>query len=221
MAIELAARPGRPEVLTRVKADLAMELCELATGLLLVGFLWTHMVFVGTILLGVDFFNGLAWFLDVSYLAYLAAPVVPALIVAHMFFAARKVPIRLREQRVAWSLARGMRSYEIWTWIFQIITGVALLALASVHIWIVVANYPIQADKSADRIIQSPFLIFYIWLLILGEFHAGVGLYRQIVKWGWFNRHYVYAVIKVIGVVMVGLGAAALVIFGRLGGTTP
>lgn len=218
MAIELAARPARPQTLTTIKMDLIMEVCELATGLLLVGFLWTHMLFVSTILLGVDFFNSLAWFLDVSYLAYVAAPAVPVLILAHMFFAARKVPIRVREQRIAWSFARGMRSYEIWTWIFQIITGVAILALASVHIWIVVAGYPIQADKSADRIVQSPFFIFYIWLLILGEFHAGVGLYRQIVKWGWFNRHFAYMVVKIIGAVMVGLGAAALIIFGRLGG---
>jgi fumarate reductase subunit C len=176
------------------------------------------MIFVATVVLGSDFFNTLSRLLDITYVSYIAVPAVPLLIIIHMVFAARKIPIRFQEQRKAWSLARGMRSFEIWSWIFQIITGVAILILASVHIWLVSADYPIRAAKSAERIAQFHFIIFYVALLIFGEFHAGLGLYRQFVKWGWFDRHSVNKAIKVIGVCIVGLGVLALVIFSRLGG---
>lgn len=208
-----------PNKLTgNIKTDFSLEVAELATGLLLIGFLWTHMIFIATVILGSDFFNTLSRLMDITYLSYIAVPAVPLLIIIHMVFAARKVPIRFQEQRKAWGLARDMRSFEIWTWIFQIITGVAILILASVHIWLVSADYPIQAAKSAERIVQLHFVIFYVALLIFGELHAGLGLYRQFVKWGWFNRCSVNKVIKVIGVFIVGLGIAALVIFSRLGG---
>jgi fumarate reductase subunit C len=40
---------------------------------------------------------------------------------------------------------------------------------------------------SADRIFSDNIWILYIILLISVELHATIGLYRLVVKWGWFE----------------------------------
>lgn len=198
------------------KTDLYLDLVELASGLLLVGFLWTHMLFVGTIIISQDLFNTLSEFLDTYYLSYIGIPFIVVVALFHFVIAGRRIPTRYREQRIVWQHAKMLRHFDTWTWVFQTVTGMAILVLAAIHVWIVVTGWPIRAMNSAER--MEAFWWFYLVLLLLGEYHAGFGLYRQFVKWGWFPRKPVGYVTKVITAIIIILGLAAMVVFVRLGG---
>jgi len=198
------------------KSDLYLDLIELISGLLLVGFLWTHMLFVGTIIISPAMFNTLSQFLDAYYLTYIGIPFIVLVALLHFVIAGRRIPNRIQEQRIIWRHAKMLHHFDTWTWVFQTVTGMAILVLAAIHVWLVVTGWPIRAMSSADRMVA--FWWFYLLLLIVGEYHAGFGLYRQFVKWGWFPRKPVGYVTKLITVIIVVLGLAAMVVFVRLGG---
>ena len=66
-----------------------------------------------------------------------------------------------------------------------------ILVLGSIHLFIVGADI-VQRSLGADGItalestarVGSGLWILYVVLLICVEFHAGIGLYRFVVKWG-------------------------------------
>ena len=199
------------------KTGLYFDLIELFTGLFLVGFLWTHMLFVATVIIDPSLFNRLSLFLDKYYLSYIGIPVTILIFFIHFFVAGRRIPTRYQEQKIIWQHAKLIKHADTWTWVFQVITGMAVLILGSVHMWIIITGWPIEASASALRV-KSGYFWFYIILLILGEYHAGFGLYRQFVKWGWLSRKPLGLAFKTITLFIVGLGLAALFAFMQLGG---
>ena len=48
--------------------------------------------------------------------------------------------------------------------------------------------------------------------------HAGVGLYRLAVKWGWPSRKRANLILEIVSAVFLVLGLWALLMFRRLGG---
>lgn len=202
---------------TNLKIDLYVDLAESITGILLVGFLWTHMFFVATIMLGQDVFNRLSEYLDKYYLSYIGVPFIICIIILHIFMAGRRAPLRLRDLRITWRHARMLGHGDTWIWVGQVITALLIGILASIHIWIIVTQWPIEALKSAARV-NSLYFWFYIILLLVGEYHAGFGLYRIFVKWGWFKRRKVGYVLKAITLIIIALGLGALWILKQLGG---
>jgi len=204
-------------ILTRnPKADAYLDLIELVTGVSLAGFLWAHMLFVSTILLGRDIFNGLSEFFDIYLLSYIGIPIVVAIGLVHFVVAGRRIPTRFQEQKIVWQHAKLLRHFDTWTWVFQAITGMAILVLAAIHVWAIAAGWPIRAHTSAERI--QAFWWFYLILLALGEYHAGIGIYRVFVKWGKLPRKPVGFVLKVVTLIIVTLGLAAMWAFFKLGG---
>lgn len=198
------------------KTDLYLDLVELASGLMLVGFLWAHMIFVATILISRDTFNNLAIFFDDYLLSYTGIPIIIVIALVHFVIAGRRIPTKIQEQRIVWRHSKMLRHFDTWTWVFQTITGMAILALAGIHVWMVLTDWPIRYDVSAQRI--ASFWWYYLALLILGEYHAGFGIYRQFVKWGWFPRKPISYITKVITVIILILGLAAMVVFMQIGG---
>lgn len=199
------------------KTDLYLDLTELVSGLLLVGFLWTHMIFVATILISQETFDALSEFLDTYYLSYIGIPFVVIIALFHFIIAGRRIPTRIQEQKIVWQHAKMLRHTDTWTWVFQTITGMAILVLGSIHIWMVTTGWPIRVMNSAER--MEAFWWFYLILLITGEYHAGFGIYRQFVKWGWFPRKPISYISKAITAIILILGLAAMFIFIQLGGT--
>jgi fumarate reductase subunit C len=197
------------------RIDVIVEGIQMVSGLLLVVFLWTHMVFVAAIWLGVNAFNTLAHFMDVFGL--LPATVVFLILVigAHIGAVIRRVPRQWQEQKILWRHAKLIHHSDTWSWLFQAITGVALLALVIVHIAVVTYG-GIDANLSSSRV-HGGFLVFYAVLLLLSEYHASVGLYRVFVKWGWVERHSLKRVLTVISLATVVIGAVTLWIFYVLG----
>ena len=197
------------------RSDFIVEMIQMVSGLLLVLFLWTHMVFVASILLGSNAFNGLALFMARYYL--LPAAIVFLLLVggAHVGAVIRRIPSRWAEQKIVWKHARMIRHADTWSWLFQSITGGAMLILIIIHV-VVVTYGGISVMYSAGRI-KHGFLIFYAVLLLLAEYHASVGLYRVFVKWGWVKRHNLKRVLGAISALTVGIGGVTLLVFFTLG----
>ncbi|QSO54633.1 hypothetical protein JZ785_13355 [Alicyclobacillus curvatus] len=197
------------------RSDLIVEGIQMVSGLLLVLFLWVHMLFVASIWLGSNAFNTLANFMNRYGLVWVTVVFLVLVIGSHVGAVVRRIPKQFREQRIIWRHAKLIRHMDTWSWIFQSITGAALLALAIIHV-VVVTYGGISTQISSTRVFNH-FLIFYIVLLLLAEYHASVGLYRIFVKWGWVSQHSLHRVLGVITVLTVGIGAVSLYVFYALG----
>ncbi len=199
------------------KADFLVELVQTVSGLLLVGFLWTHMIFVAAILLGIEAFNKLALLMEQFRLLDLAVVFIILTVAAHVGAVLRRIPSRWQEQKVVWNHAKIIKHQDTWSWLFQAVTGSAMLLLIIIHVFAVVYA-GIDAKLSADRV-HSWMLWFYIILLFFAEYHASVGLYRTFVKWGFVKRHSLKRVLSVVTVFTIGLGLVSLWVFYSLGGS--
>lgn len=178
----------KPAALDRnPKVDLYLELTGLVSGAMLVVFLWVHAFLLATVILGASVFDNLAGVLERYYLTQVSIGLVFLIALTHIVSVARRIPTGYREHRSVWRIAGAMRHTDTYVWAFQAVTGLAILVLAFTHIWVVLADWPLEAMKSAHRI-QTDYLPFYIILLLFGEYHGGVGIYRQLVKWGRFRR---------------------------------
>ncbi|MEG6615626.1 succinate dehydrogenase [Peptococcaceae bacterium 1198_IL3148] len=207
----------RQRTLTKnTKTALYYDLLQLITGLILVGFLGMHLVFESTIMLGITVFNNLAHMLDQNSLPFLGIPLVIIAFFTHFLVAGRRIPTRFQEQRIIWRHAKNLNHPNTWAWVFQLISGMMLLVLVSIHIWVVITNWPIEATSSAQR--ASSHWGFYILLLLVAALHAGIGVYRQFVKWGWFSRRPVGIMISIVTMMILVIGLATIFAFMRLGG---
>lgn len=189
-----------------------MELIELMTGLFLLLFLQFHLFAVSSIILGPAAFNRDSAMLDEYYLSYLGIPLVILAIVVHGLVALRKAPWRYQEMAIFLQHSRRLAHLDTWAWLVQIITGMAVLVLASIHIYTTLSTWPIAAAKSALRVQSGAFSNLFL-LLLIAEIHAMVGLYRILVKWSWIHRQkftkwLVYATLG-----FVALGFIALLVF--------
>ena len=197
------------------RSDLIVEGIQMISGLLLVLFLWVHMLFIASVWLGATSFNALANFMSRYGLVWITVAFLVVVIGSHVGAVVRRIPKQFREQRIVWRHAKLIRHMDTWSWIFQSITGAALLALAIIHV-VVVTYGGISAKISSTRVFNH-FLIFYIVLLLLAEYHASVGLYRIFVKWGWVSQHRLHRVLGVVTVLTVGIGAVSLYVLYTLG----
>lgn len=183
----------QPLLLNRWPARL--DLIQGASGLLLVLFMWAHMLLVSSILLGNDamyavarFFEG-QYILGRSYPQLVSAAVagVSLLIVVHALLAMRKFPGSYREYHVFHRHMRSMRHADTTLWYLQLITGFSMFFLASIHLYTLFTHpADIGPYASADRVWSGRMWPLYLVLLFAVELHGGIGLYRLTVKWGWF-----------------------------------
>ncbi len=173
-----------------------LDLIQSASGLSLGLFMWVHMVFVSSILLGSDamwtvtkFFEGYFFFgKSHPWIVSLAVAVIFALFIVHAFLAMRKFPINYREYRTFRGHMKVMQHEDTSLWFWQVFTGFALFFLGSVHLYIMLTHPAgIGPYESADRVWTDYLWPLYILLLLAVEFHGGIGLYRLAVKWGWFS----------------------------------
>ena len=197
---------------TSGRADVYVDLLASASGLFLASFVWIHMLFVSTILLGGTIFNYVPLILDETYISYVGIFMVIVAILLHLVVAGRRIPTRFQEQRIVWRHARSLGHRDTWLWLVQIVTGMSILILASIHIWMVLYGWPITTAASAGRI-QTGMFWLYLILLPIAELHTGIGVYRIFIKWGWVDRHKVNKALNVVTLVILGLGLASLLVF--------
>jgi len=170
--------------------DLAQSLSGLALGL----FMWGHMLFVSSILLGKDVmwvvtkaFEGY-FFFNRSYPALVSVAVgsIAALLVLHAFLAMRKFPANWRQYRAFNEQRRMLRHDDTSLWWLQVLTGFALFFLAFPHLYQMFMHPgAIGPYESGNRFWSGRWWPLYLLLLFAVELHGGIGLYRLAVKWGW------------------------------------
>ncbi len=196
-----------------------LDFFQMLTGVGLILFMWSHMILVASINLGPEAMNGLARFLEATYLAQTGGPLLGAVFLFHFILAARKLPFRSREQKSLWEHSKRLHHLDTWLWVIQAGTAMIILIMGSIHIWTILTNLPITAAKSAARIQGGFWLVFYIFLLPLIELHVGIGFYRIGVKWGWItraNRPFYKKFENLLTLVFLIIGAVTLYTFYTL-----
>lgn len=194
------------------RLEARMELLELATGLILLTFLQFHLFATSSIILGVEAFNRDAARMDEYFLSYIGIPLIILAILVHGLVAMRKAPWKFQEARAFWQHSRRLAHLDTWAWGLQIVTGLAVLVLATMHISQVLNTWPIAAATSIARIQGGGFPHFVV-LLLAAEIHAMLGLYRILVKWGWIHRRKFTRLLVYATFGFVGLGFLSLLFF--------
>lgn len=210
-----------------------MDVLQSASGLLLALFMWLHMLFVSSILLGNDAMWSVARFFEgyflfgrrLSWLVSLVVAAVIALFVAHAALALRKFPANYASNRAFRMHMAQMRHEDTTLWYWQVVTGFALFFLASLHLATMLTRPDrIGPYESADRVWSDRMWPVYLGLLFVVELHAGVGLYRLALKWGWgvgadarAGRRRLRILKWSMTVFFVALGLATLAAYVRIG----
>jgi len=165
-----------------------------ASGLLLVLFMCLHMLFVSSILLGKDvfwticrMFEGMFLFgKPYPWLVSIIVAGVIALVVLHAALAMRKFPASYRQYRTLRDHMAMLKHSDTNLWFWQAATGFALFFLTMPHLYIMLTRPELIGPyASSDRMWTDLMWPLYIVLLLAVEIHAGFGLYRLFVKWGW------------------------------------
>ncbi|QCC86220.1 succinate dehydrogenase/fumarate reductase transmembrane subunit [Desulfovibrio desulfuricans] len=166
-----------------VDARTRLDFWQAASGAVLALFVCVHLVLEGTVVISPALTNGIAWLLEVTMLAQVAAPVIVLLILFHFYIAARKMPFRANELGVFVQHSKGLRELDTWLWLVQVFTAIIILAGAFYHVYSVMTDLPINAAGSAKRL-HSGWLAFYVFFLPCVILHTGIGAYRLAVKFG-------------------------------------
>lgn len=161
-----------------------LDLFQMISGVLLILFLWAHMLLVSSVIISPSLMNAIAWFFEATYMAQVGGPLIGILIFAHFLLAARKMPWKTSESDAFIKHSIMMKHRDTWMWLAQVATALIILIMASIHMWVVLTDLPISAVKSAARIQHGGWLLFYLILLPVAETHVGIGFYRIGVKYG-------------------------------------
>ena len=233
LTLNTSARTAAPVRGSRSPWPARLDLTQSLTGLALGLFMWGHMLFVSSILVGSDamwtvarFFEGYFFFgRRYPWLVSLVVAAVITLFVVHAALALRKFPANY----AAWRSFRGhmtaMRHEDTTLWYWQVLTGFALFFLASLHLGTMLTKPGrIGPFESADRVWSDVMWPIYLVLLFTVELHAGVGLYRLALKWGWFGtadpqrgRTRLRRLKWALTVFFIALGLATLAAYMRIG----
>lgn len=165
-----------------------LDWLQMLTGAGLILFMWAHMVLVASVIFGPGAMNAIAHFFEATYMAQVGGPFIGLVFLLHFVLAARKIPFRAEQQSRIWKHARMLAHRDTWLWLVQVVTAMLILIMGAIHMWVVLTDLPITAQKSAVRIQGGFWMMFYLFLLPLVELHVGVGLYRIAVKWGFVGR---------------------------------
>jgi len=169
-----------------------MDVLQSLSGLLLVVFVWSHMFFESSILLGKDamyqvtrMFEGVPLFgRPYPLLVSFVAVVVFLLVAVHAILALRKAPGSHRQYALLHRHMGTIAHPDTTLWYVQVITGFCLFFLVSAHLFIVIVQPGnIGPYASADRVWSERFWILYVLLLVTVHLHAGIGMYRLAMKW--------------------------------------
>ena len=210
-----------------------LDWMQSASGLVLALFMWGHMFFVSSILLGKDamwsvtkFFEGYFFFgRSLPGLVSVVVAAIFALVVVHALLAVRKFPNSYRQVRAFRDHANAMKHGDTTLWWWQVVTGFALFFMVGVHLYVMFTRpETIGPYGSADRVWSDSYWPLYLVLLFAVELHGGIGLYRLAVKWGWFagpdpdaTRARLKTLKWALTAFFLGLGLATLAAYVKIG----
>ncbi|CCK78677.1 MULTISPECIES: fumarate reductase cytochrome b subunit [Desulfobacula] len=174
-----------------------LDLVQSGTGLILGVFIWMHLLFDSSIILGKGAFHFVSKNLELAFLSdtghgfpiavFFAVIVIGTLFIIHAMLGVRKFPISWKQHRIIRDQMQMMNHSETNLWYIQVVTGFIMFFAGSVHLYVMFAN-PGSIDPylSADRIVSGHMWPLYLVLLVSVVLHGNIGLYRLCMKWGWF-----------------------------------
>lgn len=211
-----------------------------ATGAILAAFIWFHLLFESSILFGRAAYDKLALLLEHPLpLAHVAVIVVGTIFFFHFVWASRKIPGKLQERKKMLELGLSIKKatgrwqqdpksdirlrkhFETSLWIWQVRTGMIVLAAGAFHLVLVTWNVftgmgivgqqpGISAEIAVSRV-ESGLWILYLILMTAVVVHMAIGVYRLLVKWladTWFVRKYARIVFYFLLWFFIIVGAA-------------
>ncbi|TVL14078.1 fumarate reductase [Shewanella xiamenensis] len=205
-----------------------LDLSQSVSGVILAVFLWSHLVLVSSILLGGDAMNWVARTMELSFLSSdghgypwvvtCIAIGIGALVLVHVLVALQKLPMSLRQQRALQQQMQVINHSDTRLWRWQAITGVVILLLLPVHLWLIgSAPETIGPQGSAERIWNQGVWMVYLPLLLTVELHAAIGVYRVALKWGAArdlnSRSRLRKIKTIVSIAFVTVGIASLLAF--------
>jgi len=176
-----------------------LDFTQSATGLFLGVFMWIHMLLVGSIVLGKGAFNFVAKMMEASFLSgtgegypvlvFFAVHTILIIFVTHAALGMRKLPGSYQQYKIMRSHMKMMKHNDTNLWAIQAVTGFIMFFLGSAHLFIMLTNPGgIGPYASADRVFSGHMWLVYLPLLFAVELHGTIGIYRVLVKWGWFIK---------------------------------
>ncbi|MDR2488224.1 MAG: succinate dehydrogenase/fumarate reductase transmembrane subunit [Desulfovibrio sp.] len=189
-----------------------LDFWQVASGAILALFICVHLILEGSVVISPKLTDGIAWLLEATCVAQIAAPCLVLLILFHFWIAARKMPFRAGELGVFVRHSRCLREADTWLWLVQVFTAVVILAGAFFHVYTVMTDLPITVAGSAKRL-HSGWMAFHAVFLPCVILHTGIGIYRLAVKFGICSkaaRNRVRATIWIVMGCYLTLGTLAL-----------
>lgn len=224
---------GKDSVGKKSKIPARLDLLQSATGLILSFFIIFHIVFESSILFGkaamyrlTKIFEGEPFIeggepLIISALAF----GIFVIFIFHALLAMRKFPSSYKEYQSYRTQSKMLKHSDTNLWFIQITTGFVMMFLGSIHLYTMMTQPEnIGPYASSDRIYSDMAWPMYLILLISVVLHTGVGVYRLIIKWGWFdgsnpraNRIRSKKIIQAVVVVYLVLGLLSLGTYMKIG----
>ena len=203
----------------KARRDMFAEMISGITGLLLAAFILGHLILESTMIFGKDLYQVVAYYMEHPLpLAQASIFAIGLFFFLHFVYASRKIPAKLYERKRMMEIGlsikkskgkwnqpksdiklRAHRATSLWIW--QVRTGMIVLACGSFHLflvtWNVFTNMGIIANKAgltaeiAHSRVESGLWILYLVLGISIVAHTSIGIYRLAVKWisgRFFNR---------------------------------
>ncbi len=215
------------------KIPARMDFLQSATGLILAIFILFHLVFESSILMGRESMYNLTKFFEGEFLIEGGSPLfivilaltISAVFMLHAFLAMRKFPNSYKEHMRFRTHAKLMNHPDTNLWFIQISSGFMLFFLGSIHLYMMMTQpQNIGPFASADRIYSDNMWIVYLMLLVSVVLHAGIGVYRLIMKWGWLdgkdpkaNRIKTRKVVKMVTIAYLLIGLFSLGAYIKIG----
>ena len=203
-----------------------LDYIQSATGLILAIFILFHLVFESSILLGKDTMYKLTKLFEadfifdggepliISFLAF----IIFTIFIIHALIAMRKFPSSYTEYIRLKTHLKMLKHKDTSLWFIQILSGFMMFFLGSIHLYIMMTqSQNIGPFLSSDRIYSDLMWPMYLMLLISVIMHAAIGVYRLIVKWGWFDRLKSKKIIQVIVILYIILGLFSLLAYMKIG----
>ncbi|SHO80404.1 Fumarate reductase cytochrome b subunit [hydrothermal vent metagenome] len=192
--IESLTKKDKNKKKSRIPAKL--DFLQSATGLILAIFIIFHLLFESSILFGKDSMQTITKVFEGRFIleegtglfVVLLAIFISIIFVFHALLAMRKFPSSYREYQRFRTHSKLMKHNDTDLWFIQISSGFMLFFLGSIHLFTMMTQPEnIGVYASSDRIYSDNVWVLYLVLLVSVVLHAGVGVYRLIVKWGWFD----------------------------------
>ncbi|MEA2048537.1 MAG: fumarate reductase cytochrome b subunit [Campylobacterota bacterium] len=215
------------------KIPAKLDVLQSTTGLILAIFIVFHLIFESSILLGKESMYTLTKIFEGEFIIEGGSPLfisglamsISVIFILHAALAMRKFPSSYREYLRFRTHTKLMKHADTNLWFIQVTTGFMLLFLGAIHLYTMITQpQNIGPFASSDRIYSDTMWPMYLILLVTVVLHTGVGVYRLIIKWGWFdgknprkNRIKTRKIIKVIVILYLLLGLFSLLAYMKIG----